>query len=299
MGQSIIRVQPDPSTKCTRPGIFFMKKTILVSIFIGLFYSVVQAAPRYISLAPSTTEILFALGLGEEVVGVSTYCNYPGQTKNKTKVGDFSSPNTEKIVFLKPDYIFCTGLEQAPVIARLRQLNFNIYVADPVSIEELFKTIEEIGRITHKSDAALLLIDRMKSRIKAVTSKVKFIPADKRIKVFVEIWHEPLMTAAKGSFVDELITLAGGINIAHNLIRPYSNFSAEKVINLDPQCIILTYMDSQPPLKLVKQRFGWDKIDAVRKGRVFNDIDPDTLLRPGPRITQGLEEIYKRLYLKE
>ncbi|MHB8155445.1 MAG: ABC transporter substrate-binding protein [Candidatus Omnitrophota bacterium] len=273
-----------------------MRRIILTSLFVFLMVASSQAAPRYISLAPSTTEILFALGLNEEIVGVSAYCNYPVRAKNKTKVGDFSSPNIERIISLKPDYIFCTGLEQAPVIAQLRQLNFNIYVADPVSVEELFKSIKDIGRITHKVEAASLLIGQMESRIKAVTSKVNSIPEDKRIKVFVEIWHEPLMTAAKGSFVDELITLAGGINIAHNLIRPYCNFSAEKVINLDPQCIILAYMDSQAPLKLIKQRFGWDKIDAVKHGRVFNDIDPDTLLRPGPRITQGLEEIYKRLY---
>ena len=276
-----------------------MKKIIFISIFISLFLGcAVAAEPRYISLAPSTTEILFTLGLDEEIVGVSTYCNYPSQTKNKTKVGDFSRPNIEKIISLKPDYIFCTGLEQAPVIAQLRQLNFSVYVADPVSIAELFKTIKEIGEITHKTREASVLIENMESEIEEVAFKVKLIPQEDRVKVFVEIWHEPLMTAAKGSFVDELITLAGGINIAHNLIRPYCNFSVEKVINLNPQCIILAYMDSQAPLKLVQQRFGWDKIDAVKNGRVFNDIDPDTLLRPGPRITKGLVEIYKRLYPK-
>jgi len=273
-----------------------MKKVILLSLIVFLFASSSQAAERYISLAPSTTEILFALGLDNEIVGVSVYCNYPSQAKNKTKIGDFSSPNIEKIISLKPDYIFCTGLEQAPVVAQLKELNLNVYVADPVNIEELFETIREIGAITHKADKAGLLIEEMKERIKSVTSKVKLIPEDKRIKVFIEIWHEPLMTASSGSFVDELITLAGGINIAHDLTRPFCNFSAEKVINLNPQCIILAYMDKETPLKLVKQRFGWDKIDAVKNGRVFNDIDPDTLLRPGPRIVQGLENIYKRLY---
>jgi iron complex transport system substrate-binding protein len=99
--------------------------------------------------------------------------------------------------------------------------------------------------------------------------------------------------------VDELVNLAGGINIAHDLIRPYCNFSAEKVISLNPQCIILAYMDKQAPLKLVQQRFGWDKIEAVKNGQVFNDIDPDTLLRPGPRITKGLAGIYKKLYPKK
>ena len=277
-----------------------MKKVIITSIFIGLFFGYAAAAePRYISLAPSTTEILFSLGLDNEIVGVSTYCNYPEQTKNKTKAGSFSSPSIERIISLHPDYIFCTGLEQAPVVAQLRQLNFKVYVADPVNVEELFKTIEEIGQITHKAKEASLLIEKMKSEIGEVTFKAKLIPPEERIKVFIEIWHEPLMTAAKGSFVDELINLAGGINIGHDLIRPYCNFSAEKVINLNPQCIILAYMDRESPLKLIQQRFGWDKIDAVKNGRVFNDIDPDTLLRPGPRITKGLLEIYKRLYPKK
>ncbi|MDD5253357.1 MAG: cobalamin-binding protein [Candidatus Omnitrophota bacterium] len=274
-----------------------MKKVIFISVFVFLFLGYVAAAePRYISLAPSTTEILFALGLDNEIVGVSTYCNYPEQAENKTKIGNFSSPSIERIISLKPDYIFCTGLEQAPVIAQLRQLSLNVYVADPVSIEELFKTIGEIGKITHKAKEASLLIEKMKNEIEEVVSRVKLIPQQERVKVFVEIWHEPLMTAAKGSFVDELITLAGGINIAHDLTRPYCNFSAEKVINLNPQCIVLAYMDKEAPLKLIQQRFGWDKIDAVRNRRVFNDIDPDTLLRPGPRITKGLVEIYKRLY---
>jgi len=276
-----------------------MKKIILLSLFILLLVDYALAATRYISLAPSTTEILFALGLDDEIVGVSAYCNYPEQVKNKINVGSFSSPSIERIISLNPDYIFCTGLEQAPVVAQLRQLNFNVYVADPVSVKELFKTIEEIGQITHKTKEASLLIEKMNGEIEEVVSKVKLIPQQKRVKVFVEIWHEPLMTAAKGSVVDELVNLAGGINIAHELKRPYCNFSAENVISLNPQCIILAYMDSEAPLKLVQQRFGWDKIEAVKNGQVFNDIDPDTLLRPGPRITKALAEIYKRLYPKK
>jgi len=275
-----------------------MKKIILLSLFVCLLVGSSQAAPRYISLAPSTTEILFALGLDKEIVGVSTYCNYPEQAKNKIKVGDFSNPNIERIISLNPDYIFCTGLEQAPVIAELRQLNFKVYVADPANIEELIKSINEIGRITKKTKEASALAEKMKAEIAGVSSKVKLISQGKRVKTFIEIWHEPLMTAGKGSFVDELITLAGGINVAHDVIRPYCNYSSEKVISLNPQCIIMAYMDKESPLKLIKQRFGWDKIDAVKNGRVFNDISPDILLRPGPRITEGLSQLYKKLYPK-
>jgi len=273
-----------------------MKQIILLIFFFLTFFSAAEAGQRYISLAPSTTEILFALGLDKEIVGVSSYCNYPPQAKTKPKAGSFSSPNMEMIIFLKPDYIFCTGLEQAPVVTQLRQLNLNVYVSDPANMEELFDSIREIGKLTGRSAEAAALIGRMQEEVKTVSSKAKLTPENKKVKVFIEIWHEPLMTAAKGSIVDELITLAGGINIAHNLPRPYCNISAEKVISLNPQCIIMAYMDKEPSLRLIKQRFGWDKIEAVKSERAFNDIDPDILLRPGPRITRGLAELYKRLY---
>ncbi|TRZ93776.1 cobalamin-binding protein [bacterium] len=251
---------------------------------------------RYISLAPSTTEILFALGLNQEIVGISSYCNYPPETQSKARVGDFSHPSIEKIFSLKPDYIFCTGLEQAPVIEQLKQLKFNIYVADPSSMEELFDTINDIGMITSKNKEAQELIRKMRRDIEEVGAKVSLIPPEQRPKVFVEIWHEPLMSAGKGSLIDEIIALAGGTNIAHDTRRAYSIFSSEKVISLNPDCIIMAYMDKEPALKLVENRFGWRNIKAVKNKRVFNDIDPDTLLRPGPRITSGLKEINKRLY---
>jgi len=280
-----------------------MKKIILLVSLVTIFFQghssagTVTGKPRYISLAPSTTEILFALGLNQEIVGISSYCNYPPETRSKARVGDFSHPSIEKICSLKPDYIFCTGLEQAPVVEQLKQLKFNIYVADPSSTKELLDTINDIGMITNKNKEAQELINKMRRDIEEVGAKVSLIPPEQRPKVFIEIWHEPLMSAGKGSLIDEIITLAGGTNIAHDTRRSYSNFSPEKVISLNPDCIIMAYMDKEPGLKLVENRFGWGNIKAVKNKRVFNDIDPDTLLRPGPRITSGLKEINKRLYL--
>lgn len=273
-----------------------MRKISLILALALLTWINAEAAPRYISLAPSTTEILFRLNLGDDIVGVSSYCDYPLEAKAKEKIGDFSHPNIEKIIFLKPDYIFCTGLEQAPVIEELRRLKLNVYAADPANIEELLQTILDIGRITHKEKEAAALVGKMSADLGKVKAKAQLIPQDKRVKVFVEIWHEPLMTAGRGSFIDELITLAGGINVAHDVPRPYCYFSAEQVVSLNPGRIILTYMDKQPPLKLVESRFGWRNIDAVKNKMVFNDIDPNALLRPGPRITEGLQELQKRLY---
>jgi iron complex transport system substrate-binding protein len=282
-----------------RQGLFFYMRKILLVIsllFLGIAPVRAKDNPRYISLAPSTTEILFALGLESQVIAVSSFCNYPPAAGLKEKIGSFSSPNIEKILSLKPDYIFCTGLEQAPVVYELRRLKLNVYVSDPSSTEELFDSITEIGKITSKEKEAARLVNKMRADVAAVSEKVKLIPQDKRVRVFIEIWHEPLMTAGRGSFVDELITLAGGINVAHEVARPYCNYSAEKVISLNPQVIILTYMDKQPPLKLIENRFGWKQIDAVRNKRVFNDIDPNMLLRPGPRITEGLKGLYNKFY---
>lgn len=272
------------------------EKVILSLLFIFLLRFEAYAAERYISLAPSTTEILFALGLGEEVVGVSSYCNYPPEAKDKPKVGDFSHPNIEKIISLKPDYIFCTGLEQAPVVEELKHLKLNTYVSDPANTEELFKTILDIGIITRTEKEAEVLTRQMRVDIEKIKEETRLIPQSAKVKVFVEIWPEPLMTAGKGSIIDEIIALAGGINVAHDVKRPYCNFSAEKVVNLNPQVIILAYMDKGPALKLVEGRFGWANISAVRDKRVFNDIDPDLLLRPSPRLTQGLKRLYNKLY---
>lgn len=252
--------------------------------------------PRYISLAPSTTEILFALGLDDEIAGVSAYCDYPPQAKNKVSVGAFSYPNIEKILSLKPDYIFCTGLEQAPVIIELRRLKLKVYVADPKNIKELLNTVRDIGKITERKKQAEDLTKNIESQIEEVSSQVKLIPLNKRPKVFIEIWHDPLTTAGKGSFIDELINLAGAVNIAHNIKRPYSIFSAEEVIKSNPDSVILAYMNKEIPARLMEKRLGWSQISAVKNNRLYNDIDPNILLRPGPRVGEGLKALYNKLY---
>ena len=251
---------------------------------------------KVVSLAPSTTEILFALDLNEEIVGVSSFCNYPLKVQEKEKIGTFSQPNIEKILSLKPDIIFCTGLEQAPVIEKLKQLNLKVYVSDPSDIEELFDSIREMAGLTNRDKEANELINRMKIGIEEIKARTEVIPKEDRVKVFIEFWNDPLMSAGKGSFIDELITLAGGINISHDVKRPYSYFSPEQVIRRNPDCIILAYMVNEDAAKAIKKRLGWEEIAAVKNNRIYNDIDPDILLRPGPRLVKALVELQKRLY---
>jgi len=251
---------------------------------------------RIVSLAPATTEILFSLGLNENIVGVTSFCNYPAEATKKDKVGTFSQPSIEKIISLRPDIIFTASIEQAPIVEKLKKLNLNVYVSDPEDIEDLLTVINEIGKITDRTKEAKQLTGEMRSRMNQIKVKVKSILNDKRPKVFVEIWHDPLMTAGRGSFIDELISIAGGINIAYDTPRKYSYFSPEQVIKRDPDYIILSYMSEKDPNNNLASRLGWGNIKAVRNKHIYSDINPDLFLRPGPRLIEGLEEIHKKLY---
>lgn len=278
-----------------------MKKTAftiaLVCLFMRPWFSQGAGNPplRVVSLTPATTEILFALGLKDEIVGVSSFCNYPKDALTKEKIGNFSHANIEKILSLKPDIVFCTGLEQAPIVTTLRQLKLKVYVCDPANLKELYRCIQDIGRLTGKEKEALALIQTMTASVNEITLHTEAVPASKRPKVFVEIWYDPLISAGQGSFVDELITLAGGLNISHDMRRPYSYFSVEQVLKRNPDIIFLTYMTKEGPEAFIESRLGWDGIAAVKHRRIYNDIDPDILLRPGPRLVEGLRAIHERL----
>ena len=275
-----------------------MKSLYLVTIIIFTWLVTASASqqPRYVSLAPATTEILFALGLSKQIIGDTVNCNYPEEAKFLPKVGSFSDPNIEKIIFLKPDIVFATGLEQSPAVTKLKKANLRVIVSDPKNLAELFDSIGEIGFATRRQAEASALMENMREEIRQVKNKARLIPENKKKKVFIEIWYDPIMTAGKGSFVDELISLAGGINIAYDTPRAYSRFSAETIIQRNPDVIILGYMSQSGASKLISRRLGWQSIKAIKNGQVIFRINPDLILRPGPRIAEGLKQIYDSLY---
>ncbi len=285
-----------------------IKRIILIFLIIPLFISgfplshiFAEKNLRIISLAPSTTEILFELGLDKNIVGVSNYCNYPPEALTKEKVGSFSQPSIEKIISLKPDLILVAGLEQQPVADKLKKLRLNFLLVYPSDTKGLISSIRKIGIASGSPKKAEDLIEKINGQIDKLKKKVQQIAVDKRKSVFIEIWNDPIITAGKGSFVNELIELAGGINIAGDVPRSYSMVSPELVISQNPDCIILGYMKSNSRFdnyeqQKIKMRAGWENISAVKNDKIFSDIDPDLILRPGPRFVRGAEEIYKRLY---
>lgn len=252
---------------------------------------------RIVSITPATTEVACALGLEKDLVGVSTFCDYPPSVKKKEKIGSFSDPNIEKIIMLKPDVVLATGLEQAQAVEKMKKLGLNVIPVEPGDFEGLFRSVTEIGKACGKDKEASELVRDMRRSLDSLRMKVNRIGASLRPRVYFEIWNDPIMTAGNGSFIGEMISIAGGINIADDTGRPFSQFSAELVVERDPDVIILGYMAAGPSAaRSVGERAGWGGIKAVKSGRVYDDIDPDTLFRPGPRLIEGVKALNDRFY---
>ncbi len=249
---------------------------------------------RIVSLAPSNTEISFALGLGDKIVGVTDFCDYPEEAKSKEKIGGFSDPNVEKIVELKPDLVLATGMHQK-ILGDLEKVNLKVFVLDPKSIGDVLGNIEVIGKLTGEEEAAESLVTKMRKKIDDVKKKVAGLSDEKKPLVYYEVWNDPIMTAGPGTFVYDIITIAGGKNIAADAAERYPKYSLEELVNRDPEVIIATEGSMGSPGK-IKERKGWEGISAVKSGRVYVIGDENLVFRAGPRIVDGLVEVAKFIH---
>ncbi|WP_258187133.1 ABC transporter substrate-binding protein [Candidatus Hakubella thermalkaliphila] len=197
-----------------------------------------KAAERIISAAPSNTEVLFALGLGQKVVGVGDFDDYPEEVKEKEKVGGLYDLNLEKIISLNPDLVLViSGVEEA--VARLEDKGLVIYTAEPKTLDQTLENIRKIGQLTGAHAQAQELISQMQEDIEAVKSRVADIAEEKRPKVFWVVWNDPLMSAGQDTFISDLIVTAGGVNIlALDGLTGWPEYSVEKLIEHNPDVII-------------------------------------------------------------
>ena len=250
----------------------------------------VKAEPtRIVSLAPANTEILFALGLGNKVVGVTSYDDYPSQVASITKVGDFAGPNVEAVAGAKPDLILATSGVQADVVKKLEDLGATVVVLDPQSLDGVYADIQRVGQITGTSDKADDVTTAMKGQVEAVQ---RVVATSERTSAFIEIGQNPLFTAGKGTLMDELITLAGGKNV---VTQPgYVSYSAEQLIKANPQAYFATKGSSNDPAAIEK-RPGFSALSAVKDKRVVI-LDDSLVSRGGPRIVDGLKAMAEGLH---
>jgi iron complex transport system substrate-binding protein len=258
---------------------------------------------RIISLAPNVTEILFALDLGDQVVGVTDQCDYPPAAKGIERVSGFGTPNVERLLAQSPNLVIACGLEKPELVEVLRRAGVRVINVQKTGylagFAELFDAIHQIGDATGRAAEAKKLIANMQAELDAVAAQVGTIDDAKRVRVFVEIEDGPLMTAGAGSFIDDLVNRAGGRNVAHEIAAAYPRIDPEKVIAWNPEVILVAH--NGPPgeaAQRLARHIGWSDVAAVRERRVIDDIDADLLFRPGPRLVEGVKALAARLHRK-
>lgn len=251
---------------------------------------------RIISLSPSNTELVYALGLDDKLIGVTTYCNYPPQVKDKPKVSEYSQVDIEKVVSLKPDLILADNIHKADVIPALEKLGLKVIEFDPPDLARVMGDLEMLGRIGGKTQEALSLIASLQGRIKAVTDKTDKLASSEKARAFFLTWHDPLWTAGSGTMINELIDRAGGNNIAGDL-GGHSQIDLETVIQRNPQVIfVMTSMgDQDTSFNYIKTEPRFQSTDAVKNGRVYR-VDSDIFGRTTPRCIDGLEQMSRLMH---
>ena len=264
------------------------KPTREVTDDLGRAVSLPQKIQRAISLAPNLTENIFAVGAGDRLVGVTTFCNYPPEAEKIRKVSDTQTPNIETIIALKPDVVFVSTASQLENSTKtLAEKNIAVFVTSPNNLEDVFKNLKTFGELFGTQEKAEKLIADLKRRVSATEEKVK---GKTPVKVFVQIDKDSLFTIGKDSFITDLVSRAGGDSLTKTVETAYPNISKETALALKPDAVIL----SESPNNL-EPNDVFKNSNAVKNGKVFK-INADIISRPSPRLVDALEQIAKDLH---
>jgi iron complex transport system substrate-binding protein len=259
---------------------------------------VVQKMPeRIVSLSPKNTEMLYALGLGDKVVGDTDYCNYPADAMNKTKVGGITNVNVEQVAALNPDVVFADALTKQEAAEKLQAMGYPVIVNDPRNVSDIEASILRMGRVCGVEDNATRLAGDINASIRAITDKTAMLNESQRPKVLMLLDTYDFYVAGSDCYGNDLILLAGGQNVAHEL-SDYKAMSKEAVIKADPDIIIMPVdAYSQPDFeKLRNGTEDWmQQLSAVRNGRVYA-VASDPIFRQGPRVVDAAQAMAKIIH---
>ena len=251
-----------------------------------------RAPQRIVSLAPNITEILFALGVGEKVVGVTSYCDYPAEATTREKVGDTLSPNLERIVALRPDLVIVSTASQLESLTRrLTELSIPVFVCHSRTVEEIFDSIRQLGEATGRREAGTELVRELRERIERVETRVARLP---RIRVLYVLQTQPLISVGRDTYLNDLIRLAGGESITASEVG-YPQFSRETVLARAPEVILFPATHGSGQVEEATIRELLATTPAIRTNRLSR-IDPDWANRPGPRIVEALEQFAQAIH---
>lgn len=234
---------------------------------------------RIVSIVPSVTELLFEVGAGDQVAGVTTYCAWPPEAERKEKIGDIVV-NYEKVLALEPDAVFSSRLAHPSNLA-LERMGVRVVRVDAESFEEIADQLRRLGRLTGHAERGEEAARRLRERVRAVEGRVQGKP---RPSVFFESSFDPLWTAGPASYAGDAIRRAGGRNVMDDLPRPWAPVSWEVVLARDPDVILIAHGQTAD----LESRAGWSKLKAVKTGRVHR-VPKESFIYPTPRLADGLE----------
>jgi iron complex transport system substrate-binding protein len=239
---------------------------------------------RIVSGMPSVTEMLYALDLEDQIVGVTSNCNYPPEVSEKEKVGDFFL-NLEKVVSLKPDLVIMIEDAQRRDIKKFKDYGLEVYTIHPKTVVEVMSAFLEIGKITGRKARAEQITDRMVKRILTIEAKVKDLP---RVKVIAIVGLNPLVVVGGGNFINDILRYAGARNIAENAKAAYPQYSYESLVEKEPEYIIIA--SGNMTREQLQQDSRLRSLNAVKYDRIIY-VDEDVLSRPGPRVVEAIKTI--------
>ena len=245
-----------------------------------------------VSLAPNLTEIVYAVGAGDQLVGNTTYCDYPEAARNVAKVGDTLQPSIERILSLRPQLVLVSTASQLEAFTRqLDEHGIVVYVTNPRDLEGVFRSLEKVGQLLNHEEQAKQLVQQLRNSAAGIT---KTVQAETPIRVFYQLSAEPLYTAGRDSYVTDLIQRAGGVSVTAEVPEAWPRFSQESAVAARPDAIVMPTGGSMGTANS-QVAAGLKNSPAVLNGRVFK-INGDLLSRPGPRLIDGLEELARALH---
>ncbi len=248
---------------------------------------------RIVSLVPSATEVLFAIGAQDRLVGVTDFCDFPAEARLKPRVGGMISPSLEAIVALRPDVVVATPAgNREDTLAQLGRLRIPVFAVNAESLREVLDLVDRLGRLAGRPAQADALAEHLRARVREVRQRVASLP---RPRVLYVLWPEPLIVPGRGALVTELIELAGGRSVTADAASGYPRYSTEAAVAHAPEVIVLARHGHQPmPVNAdVWRRFT--DLPAVR-GRRLHTVDRDVFHRYGPRVVDGLEQLARMLH---
>jgi iron complex transport system substrate-binding protein len=254
----------------------------------------VETPPRRIvSLVPSVTELMFAIGAQDRLVGVTDFCDYPDAARRKPSVGGMLAPSLETLVTLKPDLVVATTAgNREETFAQLEQLRIPVYVVNPTRVADVLDLVSRLGALTGRESAAAHLAASLGERIDVVSARVKTLP---RPRVLYVLWPDPLIVPGRGGLVSELLALAGGDSVTADAGEPYPRYSLEAAIARAPEVIILASHGSGRGRMAREKWERFTSLPAIKSGRLYT-ADGDLLHRYGPRVVDGLEQLARFIH---